>query len=172
LPDGSTGITDYCCTKAGCKQDGSVSCPSTNLTGYSCMSPSTPDQFQSGLACPSAPTGGGTGTTYCCTTVPAGTCSFDLSVTCGANQVGYSCGGTETPAQASSALSCTPVSGGNGKTEYCCNVPTGCTSGGFACGQFSSDYNFVCTGSSMPTGVTVCGTGVPLGGNMTSYCCY
>ncbi len=129
---GSSGNTLYCCgftdsggdggTDAGdtCTQDSTVSCTGS-AQGWSCTGSDTPDQDQSGLVCSTGTAGSGS-TQYCCITFSSTSCMQDSTVQgCQAGSYGFSCTGTDSPAQGDSSLTCsTGTSGSNGETLYCC----------------------------------------------------
>ena len=171
-PEGSTGVTGYCCQTATCTQEYQVvSCP-TGIIGYSCSAPATPDLTQNDLACPYGASGGPGGVPYCCTPILESSCSTDYEVSCATGQFGYSCEGA-TPADVGSTLDCTAVKTlgdtSTGKTEYCCDAPATCSdTAGVGC--TGNSVGWMCTGSNMPSAAT-CGTPVAVGTNVVEYCC-
>ena len=117
---------EYCCVastgvSSTCSQDSTVSC-TQGATGFTCTSSDTPDQNDTSLAC-STGTKNGANTQYCCLPYAqsSGTCTQDNTVMCPtASSYGFSCAGTDTPAQANSSLTCSSGTASNGKTLFCC----------------------------------------------------
>src|ERR1700691_284313 len=105
------------------------------------------------------------------------TCNPDTGVSCPTNATGYTCGGTDSPAQADSNLDCGDgVIDNGGNTDYCC-IPfssgSTCAPDSSVGGCASGSYGFSCTGSDTPDqadSTLVCSDGTP-GNGETLYCC-
>ena len=140
------------CTKDGtgsdagmpklCEQDPVVGC-GANGVGYLCLGASSPQELNPAINCPQLFLGGSS----CCTLgTGASTCHADSAVSCSGGRSGYTCTGTDTPAQAAPIV-CDPGKAQGSQTTYCCGTYTSpsctLTSG---CG----DYTFSCTGTAHP----------------------
>jgi hypothetical protein len=179
--DGSTNPVDLSgsfggfCTRDGvdagtptiCEQDPVVGC-GANGVGYLCQGTSSPSSMNPAISCGQFFTDGSS----CCTLgAAASSCHMDSSVTCGSGTSGYTCTGTDTPAQAASIV-CDPGKAGGTDTTYCCGTYTasGCTLTG-GCG----DYAFDCTGAAQPYQSNFpslrCGPANPGLSDDTIYCC-
>ena len=182
-PDGGTTAVDISggfdgfCTKDGegdagtptvCEQDPVAGC-GANGVGYLCLGASSPQSMNPAISCPQVFLGGSS----CCTLGPgASTCNPDSTVTCTtAGRSGYTCTGTDTPAQAASVV-CEPGKAQGDKTTYCCGAYSApsCTLA-TGCG----DYSFSCTGTAHPwdTDRTLrCGAPNPtFDGSSSIFCC-
>ncbi len=181
-PDGGTAPVDIAgsfggfCTKDGtgdggaptvCEQDPVVGC-GANAVGYLCLGAVSPQSMNPAIMCPQLFIGGSS----CCTLGPgASTCHPDSSVTCAtAGRSGYTCTGTDTPAQAASVVCEAGKAQGSG-TTYCCGAYTSpsCTLT-TGCG----DYTFSCTGTAYPwqSDPTLrCGPANPASDTTSVYCC-
>ena len=116
---------EYCCVAStvasGCAEDSTVTAACKQGTGFSCTGSATPDQ--SSLVC-STGTTSGSATDFCC--VPfaqsSSTCTQDSAVMgCQAGSLGFSCTGTDTPAQSNSNLVCSTPTASGGKMLFCCD---------------------------------------------------
>ena len=183
-PDGGTAPVDIAgsfggfCTKDGtadagtptvCEQDPVVGC-GANGVGYLCLGAASPQSMNPAIMCPQLFIGGSS----CCTLGPAAsTCHPDSAVACStAGRSGYTCTGTDTPAQAASVVCESGKAQGDGTTTYCCGTyssPSCALTGG--CG----DYTFSCTGTAHPWDsdrTLRCGPANPsFDGSTNVYCC-
>lgn len=162
------------CTKDGapdaaapvvCEEDPVVGCGANGI-GYLCLGTTSPETMNHAIMCPQLFIGGSS----CCTLgAAASTCRPDTAVACAGGRSGYTCTGTDTPAQAAS-LVCAHGKAQGSSTTYCCGTYTSpaCTlSGG------CSDYTFSCAGSAFPWDSDPslrCGPANP-NGDSTVYCC-
>jgi hypothetical protein len=120
---GPSGYTYYCCggSAGTCAADTSVTGCQTGSTGYSCNGSANPGS--SGLWCSEGIAATGGYTWYCCLNNTATTtCAQDSTVACTTpGAYGFACSGTDTPADANAALTCSAGTAGNdGNTLYCC----------------------------------------------------
>jgi hypothetical protein len=155
--------------------------PTTNCTGntveYLCTGSATlmMNGCSGGITEPN-------GIGFCCSLPQAmSTCKADPAVSCAAAATGYSCTGSDSPAQSSSTLLCAAAMAGAGGTGYCCMpyASSTCqlTTILSSCG---GKYGFACSGSEDPAQsqnvdggllVTRCDTGSTGLNNTTDYCC-
>jgi hypothetical protein len=179
-PDGGTSPVDISgsfggfCTKDGidagtptiCEQDLVVGCGANGI-GYLCLGTTSPQSMNPAIMCPQLFLGGSS----CCTlSGAASTCHTDSTVACSAARSGYTCTGTDTPAQAASVV-CEPGKAKGTDTTYCCGAYTApaCTLT-TGCG----DYAFSCTGTAHPWDSDPslrCGAGNASSGDSMVYCC-
>jgi hypothetical protein len=183
LPGGA-GSTLYCCLTGSfspttCAPDHTVPACNGDSYGFTCAGSNTPDKIDTSLSCSTVGTAGGSSTHFCCTTgasaPPPGPCMQDSTLACSSGTVGFSCTGTDAPADP--ALICAAGSPANGgKTGYCCvdysssNCKPQLALQGCAAGSFG----FVCSGSSTPSATDPainCSTGTPGTKGQTLYCC-
>lgn len=157
-----------------CSLDPSVDCSSIGggYDGYTCTGTDTPDQDFS-VSCAAAANNSDGSTSYCC----AGgtdTCAPDATVSCNGQGDGYTCTGSDTPAQDFSGIQCgSSTRNPDGSTSYCCSSSTTCAPDSSVNCTNGGGFGFTCTGSDTPdadfTGLTCSsGTVASVG---TSYCC-
>jgi hypothetical protein len=174
--------TDYCCfTFAGtttCARDATVTGCQAGSYGFSCTGGDTPEQADTSLACSDGTPGNAGSTLYCCSLGggTAATCAADSSVACEAGASGYSCTGSDTPAQSDGSLVCSTGTAGSGDTRYCCVAWTSAS-----CGQDASvqgcaypSVGFACSGSSSPSQIDTsltCSDPTAGANGETLYCC-
>jgi len=164
LPDDTAG--------GGCRVDSTRLC-ATNTAGFVCPLNSEPDTAST---CPIATFATSSDEVLlCCALKPeSSTCARDSSVTCTGSSHGYSCTGSDTPAQ-SSAVICSAGSARSDKTAFCCREfqSTSCRIdikvGG--CGQ---QYPFRCTGTQTPADTDSglqCSKGTQFADDTSGFCC-
>jgi hypothetical protein len=181
-PDGGTSPVDISgsfagfCTRDGtgdggtptvCEQDTTVGC-GANGVGYRCLGTTSPQSMNPAISCPQLFTDGSS----CCTLgAAASTCHQDSAVACTGSRSGYTCTGSDTPAQAASIV-CEPGKAQGSNTTYCCGPYTSS-----ACSLTGGcpDYAFSCSGTAQPWQSDPslrCGQGNGGGlGDNTVYCC-
>jgi hypothetical protein len=121
----ATGATDYCCggVPDTCGADPTVTGCQTGATGYTCTGSATPSGTPV-LWCDEGVPGTNGETPYCCvtSTLTSTTCVQQPTVCGTAGAHDFACSGTDTPADADSALTCgTGTAGTAGNTIYCCS---------------------------------------------------
>ncbi|HYQ43578.1 MAG TPA: hypothetical protein VER11_16465 [Polyangiaceae bacterium] len=178
--DGEVG---YCCEvqdTGTCGVDPAVRC-TDGSTGYSCTGGVLPNAVDPTLACGQSVAGPNAEELYCC--VGAGStssCAADASVAgCADGSYGWSCGGTDSPAQGNPSLVCSAATpGDNGSSLYCCisfDSSTGsCVSDANVTGCTGNSAGFSCTGADAPDQTQpslVCSTGTPGPNDELFYCC-
>lgn len=179
-PDGTTMPIDISgsfggfCTRDGtatgspkvCEQDPDIGCGANGI-GYSCLGVNSPQELNPAISCPELFLGGSS----CCTLgAAASSCHADSTVACTGPRSGYTCTGTDTPAQ-SAPVVCEPGKAQGSDTTYCCGTyssPSCVLTGG--CG----DYAFSCTGTATPwqSDPTLrCGPANPTVSDTNIFCC-
>lgn len=157
---------------AGCRSDSTRIC-ATSTAGFVCPLNMEPDTAS---ICPIATFATSPNEALlCCALKPeSSTCSRDTSVTCAGSSNGYSCTGSDSPAQ-SSAIICGAGSTSADKTTFCCREfqSTSCRIdikvGG--CGQ---QYPFRCTGTQTPSDTDSglqCSKGTQFANDTIGFCC-
>jgi hypothetical protein len=182
-PDGTTTPIDISggfsgfCTRDGtgadagtptiCEPDPIVGCGANGI-GYLCLGTSSPQSLNPAISCPHLFLDGSS----CCTLgAGASTCHADSAVSCSGTRTGYTCTGTDTPAQAASVV-CEPGKPQGDRTTYCCGT---FTSSSCALTTGCGDYAFSCSGTARPWDTDRslrCGPpNVGFPGDATVYCC-
>jgi hypothetical protein len=90
--------------------------------GYSCGNGEVPNQSDSSLVCSNGVAASDGFELFCCVAFQSSSCAPDSTVHgCPGTSIGFSCTGSDTPADADSSLSCGPGTPGNaGSLLYCC----------------------------------------------------
>ncbi len=111
---------------------------------------------------------------------PGSTCAPDSTVVgCSSPSTGYSCTGSDTPADSDATLECSVGEAGNaGSTVYCCLSGTfsssSCAPDSTVAGCQGGSFGFSCLASDSPDdtdSTLVCSTGVAGNAGATLYCC-
>ena len=178
-PDGETG---YCCTASSsdvCTIDNAAGC-TDGSTGYSCAGSVAPNSSDPSLSCGSGVTQPDGEVLYCCIGLTSTSCVADASVAgCTGGSYGYSCTGSDTPAQGNPSLSCSdPAEAKDGSLLYCCigfsDTAGSCEPDATVAGCSGNSYGFSCTGSDRPEqsrSSLTCSTAIAGANNELLYCC-
>ncbi len=185
----SGGETLYCCIDAtsvasGCSVDANVVGCAGGSIGFSCTGSAEPQQGNTSLVCSSGTPSGGANLFCCANYAPSmGTCAQDSTVVgCDGSSIGFTCTGTDTPAQVNASLNCSTGTASSAGTAYCCQTAAGppatttamCASdGAVMCTAPATGYS--CTGGEAPTTANPalsCGAGTAeADGTTLAYCC-
>ena len=186
------GLTLFCCiddsvVTSGCSVDSTiVGCTGASI-GFSCTGTADPTTSDTSLVC-SAGTPSGSDTLFCCASYapPTGnTCMQDSTVMgCTGSSIGFTCAGSDNPAQASPSLTCGAGVAGGAGMQYCCEptatptptpTPTAMCAVDAAVTCAAPTVGYSCTGGISPmqgNATLTCGQGTAEpDGTTLAYCC-